>query len=151
MDVVKEIADRLINILPKDQFVVDILVKGSDANPKILILVDGDQGITIDDVAKTSKRLGAQMEEEELMNSPYTLEVSSAGVDHPLKHLRQYHKNIGRTVRVDKLDGERKEGKLVKVTEEAITLQRSGKKNNEEFDISFDQINKTMVLVTFKK
>ena len=69
-----------------------MVIAGANAAGKILILVDGDEGITIDRCAEISRRTGATLEEQETMSDAYVLEVSSPGLEHPLKLMRQYKK-----------------------------------------------------------
>ncbi len=73
---------------------------------KIALLLDGDHGITIDNCTNVHKALYKFIEETGLFaDNNFSLEVSSFGVDRPLKLLRQYKKNIGRTVEVILNDG----------------------------------------------
>ncbi len=149
MNEISQIERWVEDLLAPEQFLVEILIKGNVNSQKVLVLIDSDSGLTIDGCAKISRALGGQRELEELFDGKYTLEVSSPGLDHPLKNLRQYSKNLGRSLKVELNDGNIEEGKLSKVSEEAITINK-GKKDLEK-SIPFDQINKTMVLVTFNK
>jgi ribosome maturation factor RimP len=83
----------------------------------------------------------------------FSLEVSSPGIDEPLKLLRQYKKNIGRTVAVTGNDNSLKEGKLAGVNENSITLEIAegkGKKAvTRELEIPFSEIKETKVQVKF--
>src|SRR6185312_11595217 len=80
-------------------------VKSAPGN-KITVLLDGDNGITIDNCTSVNKALYKFIEETALFgNNNFSLEVSSFGVDRPLKLLRQYKKNISRTVEVVLNDG----------------------------------------------
>jgi ribosome maturation factor RimP len=94
------------------------------------------------------------MEETALFgNNNFSLEVSSPGIDKPLKLLRQYNKNKGRKVEVVLDDGSKIEGTLTGVSEENITLEEKTGKGNKittkTITISFNQIKHTTVLVTF--
>ncbi|MEO9144025.1 MAG: ribosome maturation factor [Ginsengibacter sp.] len=135
---------------PGNLFLVEI--KSAPGNI-ITVLLDGDNGITIDDCTKVSKALYKFIEENALLGSDnFSLEVSSPGVDKPLKLLRQYRKNIGRKVEVILNDGDRLEGTLTLVTEEDITLtEKTGKGNKVTTTITilFNQIKHTTVLITF--
>lgn len=81
-------------------------------NNKLIIHVDGDEGISIQDCVAISRHVGFHLEEENAIEQAYNLEVSSPGVGEPLKLIRQYNKNIGRTVSVKLKEGLKKEGKL---------------------------------------
>jgi ribosome maturation factor RimP len=65
------------------------------------VFVDTDEGITITQCAEISRDLGAELDMKSVINEPYELEVSSPGIDKPLKLLRQYKKNIGRRYKVE--------------------------------------------------
>lgn len=142
----EKIADR------EDLFIVSIDV----INNKIVeILVDGDQGISIDDCVKISRHVGFHLEEEEVFDNAYRLEVSSPGVDKPLKLLRQFIKNIGRNVRVLLNDGKTMEGKLLDANEESIYIEYKKKEKGKKAEvlqetIPFSGIKETKVLISFK-
>lgn len=132
-------------------FLVDFIKKGNDNLSKIIVLLDGDNGITIDQCASVSRRTSHFIDEEIDAEFPFRLEVSSAGLDHPLMLHRQYVKNVGKNVKVWLTDGSISEGKLVSVNADNISLEWSEKKKKEKLDIEFSQIDKTLVLVSFKK
>jgi ribosome maturation factor RimP len=134
-------------------FIVDVVVSARKGPKKILIIIDGDNGVSIDDCANVSRELSKTFDELALFEDSYLLEVSTPGVDYPLKLKRQYHKHIGRKLRV-KLEGKTIEGKLEAVGDDAITLLEetgSGKKKETiSTAINFSQIEKAFVLVSFK-
>lgn len=146
----EKIADR------EDLFVVDVKLH---PNGRLVISMDGDQGISIQDCAAISRHVGYHLEEENVIEHAYHLEVSSPGVDVPLKNWRQYKKNAGRNVQVKMLDGSEKQGKLVAVGEEGITMDeevvekeknKKAKTSVVQVDIPFEQIATTKVLISFK-
>lgn len=144
--VTEKIADR------PDLFLVEIKMQ---TNGKLSILVDGDKGIAIQDCAAISRHVGFHLEEENVVDTAYTLEVSSPGVDFPLTLLRQYVKNVGRSISVKFKDGNKTEGKLAEVQEGQILLQEvkkeKGKKaQNVDRLIPFDEIAESKVLISFK-
>ena len=137
-------------------FLVDAFVKGSDGNAKVTVLLDGDHGVDIDQCGDVSRGLGNYLEEHELMESKYRLEVSSAGIDYPLKHHRQYVKNIGRDLQVSFLDGEEVKGKLKEVNKDSFILNElierpkmAPKYKEEDVEVTFTSINKAKVLISF--
>lgn len=135
-----------------DLFIVDIRLH---PNGKLVVLLDGDNGVTIQDCAAVSRYLGFHLEEENLISDAYTIEVSSPGIDAPLKSGRQYRKNIGRTVRVMLTDGSKKEGRLLETAADAIQIEEQikvkGKKAvTEQSTIPFNHIAETKVLISFK-
>jgi ribosome maturation factor RimP len=77
-------------------FLVDLAIKVENRSRVLQVLVDTDTGISIDACASLSRELGPALESAGLFEGPYRLEVSSPGLDRPLRLLRQYPKNIGR-------------------------------------------------------
>lgn len=156
MDIKKYITDLAEEYLSDrpDLFLVDVVVSGSSKKNKVLVLVDGDEGVTIDHCALLSKKLSATLEEKDIMEGAYRLEVSSPGVEFPLKFKRQYPKHIGRKVKVTLQDGSAKEGKLLEVGDETIKLdeeRKEGKKTSlQEVQIKQEDIKDMIVLVSFK-
>lgn len=121
---------------------------------RIVLLLDGDNGIGIDEVAKISKHISHRMEEENVIEGAHTLEVSSPGVDHPLKFQRQYPQHIGRTLAVRMNDGKEMEGKLLSVNGEVISIDKQikekGKKARfEEQSISLTDIKEAKIKIIF--
>jgi ribosome maturation factor RimP len=124
-------------------------------NNKLIIHVDGDQGISIQDCAAISRHVGFHLEEENTIDKAYNLEVSSPGVGEPLKLNRQYVKNIGREVSVKLVDGEKLEGELLSVNETSIVIEAKVKEKGKkaqlaETPIEFNNIIETKVLISFK-
>jgi len=154
MDQVEEIRKVAAENLSPDKFVVEVLVSGKKLPRKVLIIIDGDQGVTIDDCAALSRVLGEIFEERSFFGEDnYLLEVSTPGLDHPLKLKRQYFKNAGRNLKVVAKEATM-EGRLKEVTDDKIVLiQEIGtgkKKETKEIEIPFSEIEKTFVMVSFK-
>ena len=125
------------------------------------IFIDSDTGVMFQHCVRVSRYLEEHIEENEWLGEKYTLNVSSAGIEAPLKLKRQYVKNIGREVSVDlKDDHKNLKGELTAVTEDNITVvyeekvKIEGKKKKELITITkevpFNNINKTTVKVSFK-
>src|SRR4051812_25762982 len=101
MDISEEIKKIAIDKLANEsQFIVDVVVSSRKGPKKVLVLIDGDNGITIDDCANLSRELSKTFDELEWMDDSYTLEVSTPGLDQPLVMHRQFKKNVGRILRV---------------------------------------------------
>ncbi|SHN31937.1 ribosome assembly cofactor RimP [Mucilaginibacter sp. OK098] len=148
---VKELVEEKIADKP-NLFLVDIKMH---SNGKLMILVDGDNGIGIDDCVAISRHVGFHLEEENVIETAYNLEVSSPGIDTPLTSARQYAKNIGRSLAIKMADGAKREGKLTGITEDAIIVEEiikeKGKKaETVESVIPIDKITETKVLISFK-
>ncbi|VTQ02080.1 ribosome assembly cofactor RimP [Sphingobacterium daejeonense] len=142
----EKIADR------PDLFIVSVRLLN---NGVLEILLDGDNGIAIEDCVQVSRHVGYHLEEENVIDRAYRLEVSSPGIDSPLLLNRQYEKNVGRDVKVKLLDGAKKEGQLLSVTDSAISIEEKVKEKGKkavlvQTEIPLDQIKETKVLISFK-
>ncbi len=134
-----------------DTFLVEIRVKPTN---NIKIFLDADNGISIDRLIRYNRKLYRQMEEESIFpDGDFSLEVSSPGLDEPLRLHRQYLKNIGRFVEVTGTDGSKKEGKLLSATESEIVVEeekgKGKKKEVIEHHVPFDAIKSTLIQVKF--
>jgi len=140
-DIIEEIiADR------EDLFVVEVSLKGNKGNQRLMVFLDGEKGIQIDKCAEVSRRLGHEIEERNLIESKYILEVSSAGMGRPLKVKRQFIKNQGRELEVTLKNGEVMTGRLSSSNDENLVLQQEEK----EVEVPFNEIDKSVVVVSFK-
>ena len=142
----EKIADR------PDLFIVDVQMHNSGI---LSILVDGDNGVAISDCVAISRHVGFHLEEENTIEQAYRLEVSSPGIDTPLKSIRQFRKNINRSLKVKLTDGNIREGKLLSADDSGITIEEiikeKGKKSvTIESFIQITDISETLVLVSFK-
>ena len=138
-----------------DLFLVDVTVSDSAVRPKVTVLADGEQGITIDQCATLSRRISKKIEEKYGEELSYTIEVSSPGVDFPLTQPKQFTRNIGRNLKLKLQDGSEKTGKLDEVTETGINLteevkQKGKKATYEPVQIPFGEIVKANVVISFK-
>lgn len=147
----------LANLGKEDLFLVEVEIAGSQAMRKIIVLLDGDNGVSVEDCAKVSRKLGALLEEQALIEVAYVLEVSSPGIDQPLKLKRQYVKNTGRRLTLILTDGQVKTGKLEEVKDDLILIQeelveKAGKSKKVKLvpvEIPFNEIKKSNVLIAF--
>jgi len=132
-------------------FLVEIRIKPTN---NIKIFIDGDQGISIDKLVRYNRRLYKQLEEENMYpNGDFSLEVSSPGLDEPLKLYRQYLKNIDRFVEITNLEGNKIEGKLISANESAIVIEETKGKGKKieivQHTIPFEHIKTTKIQIKF--
>ena len=131
-------------------FLVDVSIKPTN---NIKVFVDADQGAAIDQLSKINRALYKWVEENLFPNGDFSIEVSSPGLDEPLKLERQYMKNIGRNVEVLLKNGIKKEGKLLSASENEIVLEEEkgqGKKKEIIQHIIFkEEIKTTKIQVKF--
>ena len=133
-----------------DKYVVDVKIAGGNV---VQVFLGSDMRITIEDCAVVSRFLGNKLDEENVFPGNYTLEVSSAGMDEPLKKMRQYRKNIGREVDVLLLNGVRKKGVLLYADDEKIQIEEVKKEKHKtesiQHDIPFIEIKNTKIIYKF--
>jgi ribosome maturation factor RimP len=149
-----ERVEQLLNQLLTEEpafFLVSVRIKPTN---NLKVFLDGDNGITIEKCVQFNRKLYKLIEETGMYpEGEFSLEVSSPGVDEPLKMLRQYTKNTGRDVEVLFNDDTRKEGKLIAVTETDILLEHTegkGKKAvTQQLVIPFTNIKSTTVQIKF--
>lgn len=134
-----------------DSFLVEVKV---NAGNNVKVFVDADQGMSLERLIRYNRQLYKHLEESQIFpNNDFSLEVSSPGLDEPLKLPRQYQKNIGRFVEVVQKDGVKKEGKLVDVNESQIVLEeekgKAKKKELVQHHIPIETIKSTKVQIKF--
>jgi ribosome maturation factor RimP len=132
-------------------FLVEIRIKPTN---NVKVFVDGDQGLPIEKCVAINRALYKNISESGMYpGDDFSLEVSSPGLDEPLKLKRQYVKNIGRQVEVSKADGGIVEGVLKLVEDSAVTVVEEKGKNKKkewiEHIIPFDQIKTTKIQIVF--
>jgi ribosome maturation factor RimP len=133
-------------------FLIDLVI--TDAF-KVIITLDDDNGVVLQDCIDISRAIDASLDREE---QDYSLEVASAGVSSPLKKIRQYKKNIGRTLIV-KTNTENIEAELVEANDDFVILSwkarepkkiGKGKETVEKtLQIPYGDIKEAIVTVTF--
>ena len=91
------------------------------------VVVDSDQGVSLDDAATISRQLSAALDTVAVMGDfPYTLEVSSPGVDRPLTDPRHWRRAVGRLVQVTVTDAGLISGRVVAADSDGVTLEVEG-------------------------
>lgn len=137
-----------------DCYTVEIDLKPGN---QLFIYADADSGLSLEKCQKLSRYVEHQLDENGWLGETYGLEVSSPGIDRPLKFPRQYAKNIGRTLYVRQLDKTETEAILKSADEQQIILtqtvvEKEGKKKIKkevETAIPYDRIEKAVVRLAF--
>ncbi len=147
---VEDIVQQMLSDYP-EFFCVNLKIKPTN---NIKVFIDGDQGISIEKCVMFNRELYKLIEAAALFpEGEFSLEVSSPGIDEPLKQHRQYVKNTGRLVEVILNDDTTVEGKLMLVNETGIQLQttegKGKKKEVKDVDIAFENIKSTTVQIQF--
>ena len=148
---IQAIEQKVMALIDPDpeNFLVEVKIRPGN---NIKIFVDSDRGMSIDKLAQYNRRLYRQIEESGLFpNNDFSLEISSPGLDEPLKLRRQYLKNIGRYVEILLKNGIKTEGKLMNVTDEEVVIEeeKGNKKKKEiiQHSLSYDDIKTTKIQI----
>lgn len=147
-----ELGKIVENLIDKEKdFLVGVQVSGHPGSRKITVQIDSDQGLDINTCSRLSRQLSEIMDEKDIVEGGYTLEVSSPGLDQPLLLARQYKKNIGRILKVATAGKKLYSGRLLNLSEERIELElEKGKgknKTHEIIAIDLGDIKKATVMV----
>ncbi|WP_312824189.1 ribosome assembly cofactor RimP [Epilithonimonas sp.] len=155
MDFKTEISRLLNEFLETrtDLFLVDLKISASS---DVIVILDGDNGVTLQDCLDASRAIEFNMDRE---IHDFSLQVMSAGLSEPLESPRQFKKNIGREIEVMLNDSSEIEGELLSVDEEKIVLKLEyrrpkligkGKEDVvEEKEIPYSEIKKALVVIKF--
>lgn len=137
----------------QDLFLIDLKISTGD---DITVILDGDNGVTLQDCLDASRAIEFNMDREE---HDFSLQVMSAGLSEPMEQPRQYKKNLGKMIEVQLNDSEKIEGELVNVGEENITLLLKYRKPKdigkgkvdveEEKVIPYSDVKKALVVIKF--
>jgi ribosome maturation factor RimP len=124
---------------------------------KVFVFIDNVQGLKLEECVELSRYLQQRFETSDVFEH-HELEVSSPGMDEPLKVLKQYEKRLGKKVAVLKKDGIRKEGVLKSATDESVTIEETMKRKingkrelkTETVSIPMSEIKETTLLWDIK-
>jgi ribosome maturation factor RimP len=119
--------------------------------PTIRVFIDKDGGVTLDDCSTLSRRLGDRLDELNVYEGPYNLEVSSPGIERPFRTLNQYRRSVGKTIEVVLKEPVEKashfRGELLSVGDEQVELRMD---KGETKVIPLDQIRRANRTVEFR-
>ena len=112
------------------------------------VAVDKDGGVTLDDVADATREVSSVLDNSDVMGEmPYTLEVTSRGVDRPLTLPRHWRRNTDRLVKVSLTDGEELTGRIIECDDAAAQLDIGG----ERRQVSYAEVSKALVQIEFNR
>ncbi len=127
---------------------IDIIVRGDSRNQVVEVYIDNEEGVSAEDCADLSKLINEYFDDTLQIDSKYRLDVSSPGVDRPLKFLAQYNKHLNRNFEIKFLENEKKQkftGVLKKIEGENLFLQ----KGKDLIKVNFNNITSAKVLISF--
>lgn len=137
----------------QDLFLIDLDITAGNI---IKVVIDGDHDVKVADCIFVSRAVEHQLDRDEY---DFSLEVTSAGVGKPLKHYRQFVKNIGRKLEILDRDKNKEIGTLEAATENAVTIVWKAREPkpvgkgkitvDKEWSIEYDKIKQAKVVITF--
>jgi len=140
-----ELVDPLI-ALGVDVEAVEITPAGK--RRVLRVAIDKDGGVTLDDVADATREVSRVLDDSDVMGEqPYTLEVTSRGVDRPLTLPRHWRRNTDRLVKVTLEDGSAVTGRITSSDEVAATLDVDGAAH----EVTYDDVAKALVQIEFNR
>ena len=150
MDIIKENIVRISNEIAEklNFFVIDITFRGDNRKKIIEVFVDAEKNIDADNLAEISREINSIIEDQDIIQQAYRLDVSTPGVDRPLKFLKQFPKHINRNFEVTYKAGDETKtitGKLLFVEREELIFLSDKK----EILIEFNNITTAKVIISF--
>jgi len=125
-------------------YLEDVTITSAGRRSMLTIIVDGDTHLSLDQVTSATKAIGEIVESiQSLGETPFTLEVTSPGLDRPLTKPRHWRKNIDRLVKIVLLDGKEAKGRIKAANEVSATV--------DESEIKFSDIKRASLEVEFKQ
>jgi ribosome maturation factor RimP len=133
-------------------FLEDINVVSPGQHRIVTVIVDGESALNLDQVTVASKLVSELLDEVPFMGeTPFTLEVTSPGIDRPLTLPRHFAKNADRLLKVTKTDGEVVTGRILSNTNVDVTLTVTEKKDVKEVAIALADIKRAQVEIEFNR
>jgi ribosome maturation factor RimP len=133
-------------------FLEDVHVVSPGKHRIITCIVDGQIPLNLDQVTSISREISELLDVADFMDeSPFTLEVTSPGVDRPLTLLRHWQKNLNRLVKVVKQDGSVVSGRITALEESHVLLTEDIKGKSKEHTVQFADIKRATVEIEFNR
>ena len=124
-------------------YLEDVTITSAGRRSMLTVIVDGDTHLSLDQVTSATKAIGEIVESiQSLGETPFTLEVTSPGLDRPLTKVRHWQKNINRLVKVVLLDGSEIKGRIKDVNEVSATVN--------EKNINYSDVKRATLEIEFK-
>lgn len=133
-------------------YLEDVHVATPGSHRIVTCIVDGDASLNLDQVTSVSRVISELLDEAPFMGeTPFTLEVTSPGVDRPLTQPRHFAKNVSRLLKIIKLDGSEVTGRILSNTDKDVTLTVTVKKETIEEVVTMADIKRAVVEIEFNR
>jgi ribosome maturation factor RimP len=139
-------------VLEAGFYLEDIHIATPGSHRIVTCIVDGDSSLNLDQVTSVSRVISELLDVAPFMGeTPFTLEVTSPGVDRPLTLPRHFAKNHDRLLKVIRNDGTEVTGRIASHTDESVTLTVTTKKESHEEVVTLVDIKRALVEVEFSR
>ncbi len=139
-------------ILSEGFFLEEVQISNPGSHRIVICVIDGAKPLNLDEVASVSRIISALLDEAPLMGeTPFTLEVSSPGVDRPLTLPRHWKKNVRRLIRATMLNGDVITGRLTEFNGESATLVENIKGRAKTHALVLADIKRAVVEIEFNR
>ncbi len=147
VDLVRDLAESVVRELDLELFDVEYVKEGADWYLRVYI--DKPQGVTLDDCEAVSQALSGELDRVDPIEGQYLLEISSPGLERPLRHEEDIKKSIGKLVQITTyapIDGKKKfEGRLLAFENEELVLEEG----KGQQTIAYGQVAKARLIAEF--
>ena len=153
MAIKDQIAELITPALQQAGYFLEEVNLVTPGNHRIVtVIVDGESALNLDQVTVASKLVSELMDEAPFMgDTPFTLEVTSPGIDRPLTLPRHFAKNVTRLLKITKTDGNVVTGRITSNTDSDVTLSVAEKKETKEVVVSLADIKRAVVEIEFNR
>ncbi|MFG2192562.1 ribosome maturation factor RimP [Streptomyces sp. NPDC048639] len=141
-------------VAARDLDLEEIEVTPAGKRRVLRIVVDADDGVSLDACAELSRSASEKLDESEAMGgNPYVLEVTSPGADRPLTEPRHYRRATGRLIKAQLADGGELVARITAVDDEGLDLEVPGVKGRKPTArrLAFADIAKARVEIEFNR
>jgi ribosome maturation factor RimP len=133
-------------------FLEDVNLVSPGQHRIVTVIVDGESALNLDQVTVASKLVSELLDEATFMGeTPFTLEVTSPGIDRPLTLPRHFAKNLDRLLKITQVDGTVITGRIVSNSETSVTLAVPEKKELREITVQLADIKRAQVEIEFNR
>ena len=139
-------------LLKAGYFLEDVNLVSPGQHRIVTVIVDGESALNLDQVTVASKLVSELLDEATFMGeTPFTLEVTSPGIDRPLTLPRHFAKNLDRLLKITQVDGTVIAGRILSNSETSVTLAVSEKKESREITVQLADIKRAQVEIEFNR
>ena len=153
MDLAEKITQAVNDIVAASGlYLEDVTVTSLGKRRVVTCIIDGENNLNLDEVTLVSKQISEILDVAPFMGeTPFTLEVTSPGIDRPLTQPRHWRKNLTRLVKATMVNGEIISGRIEAVHDESVCVMVSVRKEMHKVEVPFAEIKRAIVEIEFNR